>query len=186
MIVADAQQEVRRVYLGGSVGQMVSGAIWLASAALGTWAGKREAIWMLVLGGAFIFPITQLVLRVSGHAWSLSRENPLRQLAMQVAFIVPLTLPVVGAAALHNVNWFYPGCMIIVGAHYLPFIFLYGDWRFGVVAAALLGGGVALGMARPNEFVLGGWLTGLALVIFSVALGIGSGNRVPVPSPRPR
>jgi hypothetical protein len=25
-----------------------------------------------------------------------------------VAFIVPLTLPVVAGAALHNVNWFYP------------------------------------------------------------------------------
>src|SRR4029453_8436218 len=106
MRIADAQQEVRTVYLGGSVGQLVSGAIWLLSAALGSWFGKREAILTLVVGGAFIFPITQLALRLSGRPWSLRGANPLRQLAMQVAFIVPLTLPVVGGAALHNVNWF--------------------------------------------------------------------------------
>lgn len=182
MQVAEAQQEVRTVYLGGSVGQLVSGAIWLVSAALGSWVGKREAILMLVVGGAFIFPITQLALRLSGRAWSLRGANPLRQLAMQVAFIVPLTLPVVGGAALHNVNWFYPACMIVVGAHYLPFIFLYGNPRFGILAALLMGGGVALGMARPQEFAPGGWLTGLVLVAFGLVLWVGNGRRAAVPA----
>jgi len=180
MHVAEAQQEVRTVYLGGSVGQLVSGAIWLLSAALGSWVGKREAILTLVVGGAFIFPITQLALRLLGRAASLSGANPLRYLAMQVAFIVPLTLPVVGGAALHNVNWFYPACMIVVGAHYLPFIFLYGNAQFGILAAVLMSGGVALGMARPQEFLPGGWLTGLVLVVFGLVLWVGNGRRAAV------
>lgn len=56
--------------------------------------------------------------------------NPLGPLGMQVAFIIPCSYPVIGAAVLHNVNWFYPAFMVIVGAHYLPFVFLYGMWHY--------------------------------------------------------
>jgi hypothetical protein len=171
MMVADAQREVRAVFRGGSVGQLVSGAIWLVSAALSAWVGTREGIIALVAGGVFIYPLTQLVLWLLGGPCALSPANPLRQLAMQVAFIVPLTLPVVGGAALHNVNWFYPGCMIIVGAHYMPFMFLYGMWQFGVLAAALMAGGVLLGTQMPHEFALGGWLAAAAMLLFGMFAG---------------
>ena len=55
-----------------------------------------------------------------------------------------------------------------VGAHYLPFIFLYGMWEFGVLAAALVGGGVALGMNRPEALGTGAWFTGAVLVAFAI------------------
>jgi hypothetical protein len=171
MTIADAQKESRTVFLAGSIGQVVSGAIWLVSAGLSTWVGTREGILALVVGGAFIYPITQLVLRLLGRPWALSRGNPLRHLAMQVAFIVPLTLPVVGGAALHNVNWFYPGCMIIVGAHYMPFMFLYGMWQYGVLAGVLLAEGFLLGFVAPGEFALGGWLAGAAMLLFGIVAG---------------
>jgi hypothetical protein len=171
MTVAEAQRESRTVFLGGSVGQLVSGAIWLLSAGLSTWVGTREGIIALVVGGMFIYLLTQLVLWLRGRPWALGRENPLRYLAMQVAFFVPLTLPVVGGAALHNVNWFYPGCMIIVGAHYLPFMFLYGMWEYGVLAVILLGGGFLLGVTMPDEFSFGGWLSGAALLVFGFVAG---------------
>ena len=60
MVVADAQRDVRLTFMGGFPGQTVSGAIWLLSAALGTWASPRMAILVLVVGGVFIFPLTQL------------------------------------------------------------------------------------------------------------------------------
>jgi len=47
-------------------------------------------------------------------------------LAMQVAFVLPLSLPLVFAATAYRQNWFYPAFMIALGSHYLPFIFLYG------------------------------------------------------------
>ena len=43
MDVQTAQREVREVFLGGSVGQAVSGLVWLISAAIGTWANTRIA-----------------------------------------------------------------------------------------------------------------------------------------------
>lgn len=168
MLVRDAQREVRSVFLGGSIGQAVSGTLWALSAAMGTWSTHRRAILVLVLGGMFIFPATQLVLRAIGRRSALSPGNPLNGLAMQIAFTVPLALPVVGGATLHNVNWFYPACMIIVGAHYLPFIFLYGMIEFGALAALLLGGGLVLGMRMPNDFVIGGWFTAAVLFLFAV------------------
>jgi hypothetical protein len=91
---------------------------------------------------------------------------------MQVAFIVPLSLPVIGAAALYNINWFYPAFMIVVGGHYLPFIFLYGMWEFGLLASLLLGGGAAIGLLWPQMFSPGAWFTGIVLLAFALLLQI--------------
>ncbi|TMQ73932.1 MAG: hypothetical protein E6K81_02160 [Candidatus Eisenbacteria bacterium] len=168
MQVQDAQREVRSVYLGGSVGQFVSGALWLASAAIGTWGSRRSAILALVVGGMFIFPVTTLVLKAMGRRAALSRENPLGALATQIAFTVPLSLPLVGAAALHRIDWFYPATMIVVGAHYLPFTFLYGMGLFAVLAGVLISGGLCLGLYLHAGFTAGGWGTGLALCLFAV------------------
>src|SRR5689334_15440233 len=129
MTLQEAQCESREIYLGGGPGQMVCAALWLASAAAGTWATPRLAVLILLIGGFFIFPLTQLSLRAMGGPASLSSDNPLRWLALQVALIVPLCLPVVLGATAHRLGWFYPGAMIVVGAHYLPFQFLYGQRR---------------------------------------------------------
>ena len=92
------------------------------------------------------------------------------QLARQIAFIVPLSLPVIGAASLYNLAWFYPAFMIVLGTHYMPFMFLYGMWQFGVLAAVLIGGGVAIGMLAPDVFILGGWFTAVVLLMFAVVV----------------
>ena len=168
MDIQSAQQDVRSTFLRGSVGQAVSGSIWLVSAILGTWVSERSAILVLVLAGMFIFPLTQLTLSLLGRSGGLPKGHPMNALAMQVAFIVPLSLPVIGAASLYNINWFYPAFMLIVGVHYMPFIFLYGMWEFAVLSALLIGGGVATGMLLPDTFVIGGWFTAITLLLFAV------------------
>jgi len=170
MEIRQAQQEVRTVFLHGSVGQAVAGLIWLVSVVLGTWVDERSAILELVLAGMFIYPLTQSALRLLGRPAGLPRGHPMNQLAMEVAFIVPLSLPVIGAAALHNINWFYPAFMIILGVHYMPFIFLYGMWEFGVLAALLIAGGVAIGMFLPGTFTAGGWFAAAVLAGFALAV----------------
>jgi hypothetical protein len=72
MHVADAQREIRSVYLGGSVGTLVSGVIWIISAALGTWVSISSAIFGLVIGGMFIFPVTMLALKAMARPRSRS------------------------------------------------------------------------------------------------------------------
>jgi len=168
MDIKSAQHDVQSTFLRGSVGQFVSGSIWLVSAILGTWVSERSAILVLVLAGMFIFPLTQLTLRLLGRPGGLPKSHPMNALAMQVAFIMPLSLPVIGAASLYNINWFYPAFMLIVGVHYMPFIFLYGMWEFGGLAALLISGGVAFGMLLPDTFVIGGWSTAIVLLLFAL------------------
>ena len=167
MLISEAQREVRTVFLGGFVGQAVSSALWLLSAAAATWGSPRLGIAILAFGGALIFPTTQAVLRLMGRGASLSAGNPMGQLAMQVAFMVPLNLLVVAGATLYRLNWFYPACMIVVGTHYLPFVFLYGMWQFWMLGGLLVAGGVVIGLYLSASFSLGGWVTGVFLLVFA-------------------
>ena len=176
MTIEEGQRDVRTVFLGGFPGQLASGILWLISAAAATWGSTRAGILLIVLGGMFIFPMAQLVLRLMGRRASLRPDNPFNQLAMQVAFTIPLTLPLVGAAALHRLHWFYPAMMIVVGAHYLPFCFLYGMRMFAVLAGLLIVGGVMIGVYASQSFALGGWVTGTVLLFFAL-LGLRIASR---------
>ncbi len=167
MQVQDAQSEVRTVFVGGFFGQIVSSALWLVSAALGVWATPRAAIIELVLGGVFIFPVTQLLLRLSGRRASLSSGNPLGNLAMQIAFTLPLSMLLLVPVTAFRLNWFYPALMILVGAHYLPFTFLYGMRMFIPLGAILVGAGVAIALYTAGSFTAGGWVGGFTLFIFA-------------------
>jgi hypothetical protein len=160
MKIEDAQHEVRQAYLSGSVGQLVSAGIWLGSAALATWGSRTVGMIALIVGGMFIFPLTRLVLAMLKSPAAMSRENPFNALAMQVAFTVPAAIPLVLAAAHAQAGWFYPGFMIVVGGHYLPFVTLYGLRQFAVLAVALMAGGWLLPTVAPQAFALGGWIGG--------------------------
>ena len=166
MQISEAQQEVRSVHLGSFSGLIVTGLIWLTSAGVGKWVSNGLAIWALVFGGTFIFPLSQMLLKAMGRPTNLSKENPFGTLAMQVAFVIPFCYPVIAAATIHNTNWFYPAFLVVVGAHYLPFIFLYGMWQFGILAVLLAGLGTVLGVYFPETFTLGGWI-GAAVFLLS-------------------
>ena len=80
MEIAAAQLEMRTRFVGGFYGQLTSGLLWLTSAGLATWSSPRAAITTLVVGGFFIFPATELLLRLSGTKEPLSAPNELRHL----------------------------------------------------------------------------------------------------------
>lgn len=170
MKITDAQQEVRTAYLGPFSGLIVTSGIWFLSAAAGTWRSTGLAILILIIGGTFIFPFSQLLLKAMRRPTTLSKENPFGLLAMQTAFIVPFTYPLIAAATIHNTNWFYPAFLVAVGAHYLPFIFLYGMWQFGILAVTLVGLGTAIGIYLPDTFSLGGWAGAAAYLLFAFPL----------------
>ena len=168
MNITDAQRDIRSVFLGGFAGQLVASLVWLVSAALATWHSPKSAIIALVVGGMFIFPLTQLLLRLMGRPASLPKGHPMNALAMQIAFTLPLNLLLVAAATAYRLNWFYPAFMIAVGTHYLPFIFfLYGMPQFGVLAALPIGAGLMVGLYMPSVFSLGAWLTAAILLLFA-------------------
>ena len=78
MLITEAQHEVRTVYIGGFLGQLVSSIVWLSAAALGTPVSSRAAILTLIVGGFFIFPAVTILLRLLGWPASLPARNALR------------------------------------------------------------------------------------------------------------
>ncbi|QBB72329.1 hypothetical protein ELE36_19230 [Pseudolysobacter antarcticus] len=168
MFIADAQREVRSVYMLGSVGQVVSGLVWAVSAALTTWYSTSSGILAMLLGGFFIYPATQLVLRATGSPASLPATNPMRELAIEVAVVGPLMLPLIGAATLYKNAWFYPAFMVAIGAHYLPFSFLYGMRQFIILAAIMMASGLLVGLYAPSVSTLGAWFTAALLLTFGL------------------
>lgn len=169
MNLNDCQREMRSAFLGGFAGQLVSGIIWLTAAALGTWLSPVTGMAVLFFGSMGIFPLTQLLVRLMGRPGRVSAKNGLWPPGSQVAFTVPLNFLLVGAVTLYRENWFFPAAMIVVGTPYLPFITLYGMKMFGVLAALLVILGAGLGFYGPELFSLGGWLTGVLLIIFAFA-----------------
>ncbi len=167
MDVQDAQQEMRSVYMGGFWGQLVSSVIWLASAALGTWASPKASILTVVIGGFFIFPLTRMLLRFSPRRASVSTANPFTSLGMQVAFVLPLSMLLLLPVGLYRLNWFFPALMILVGAHYLPFATLYGMRMFLALAGILIAAGVVIALYFAATFALGAWIGGLILFVFA-------------------
>lgn len=167
MHVQDAQREVRTVFVGGFWGQLVSSIIWLVSAALATWVSTKAAICTALVGGFFIYPLTKLLLRLSGRRASLAPDNPLGQLGMQVAFAGALPLLLLSPVAQLRLTLFFPALMVIMGAHYLPFNFLYGMRIFIPLGMALAVCGVLIAFYAPGSFSLGGWIGGGILFVFA-------------------
>ena len=166
MDVQDAQRELCTKYFGGALGPLISGIFWIIATLIGMYVSKGAAIYALVILGALIFPTGLLILKILGKP-AASHENPLNLLAMQIAFTIPAAYPVIFAATAHNVNWFFPAMAVIVGAHYLPFIFLYGMPVYGAIALVLIGGATWIGIACPGHFDYGGWFTGAVLLLSS-------------------
>jgi hypothetical protein len=167
MDIQDAQSEVRFVYVGGFWGQIVSSVVWLVSAALGTWVTPRASIFAVVIGGFLIFPLTQVLLRLSGHSPALSKENPFNSLGMQVAFVLPFSMLLLIPVGHFNLNWFFPALMVLLGAHYLPFATLYGMRMFLFLSGILIAAGVVIALYFSDTFSLGAWIAAPVLFIFA-------------------
>ena len=167
MDIQDAQREVRSVYIGGFWGQLISSVIWVVSAALGTWVTPKASILTVVVGGFFIFPLTQMLLRLSGRGASVSRENSFHWLGMQVAFVLPLSMLLLVPVGLYRLNWFFPALMILLGAHYLPFATLYVMRMFLFLGGILISAGVVIAHHFSGTFSLGAWVAGLTLFVFA-------------------
>lgn len=167
MDIQDAQREVRLVYMGGFWGQLVLSAIWLVSAALGTWVTPKASILAVVVGGFFSFPLMQMLLLLSGHPARVSKENRLHSLCMQNAFVLGFSMLLLVAVGHYRLNWFFPALMVLVGAHYIPFASSFGMRMFLCLAGILIAIGVVIALYFSGSITLGAWVTGLVLFVFA-------------------
>ena len=114
MDIQDAQREARSVYIGGFLGtacqfRNLAG----VRDARHLWVTPKASILTVVIGGFFIFPLTQMLLRLPGRRASVSRENPFNSLGMQIAFVLPFSMLLLVPVGLYNLNWFFPALMVL-------------------------------------------------------------------------
>lgn len=172
MDVQQAQRDVRRVYRGGFSGPLVSALIWAAASAASQWGSAGAAMAVLFFGGMLIFPLSSLVLMAMGAPAFLPKGHPSISLAMQSAFTVPIGLLVAIALGAVEPALFLPASLIIVGAHYLTFISLYGMRSYGVLAGVLVAIGAVAIFAAPELRALSGWLGSAVLLVAAIPLFI--------------
>jgi hypothetical protein len=159
---------LRYGYRSASVGQMYAGLVWLAAAVAWLTYGSTSGIVVLVIGGFLIYPVTTSVSRLLGNPGSVASSNPLKEASVAIPLVGPLGIPLAGAAALHDVAWFFPAFMVVMGAHYLPFSHLYGMRVFIPLGAGMWFAGLAIGLWAPDTAVVGALLTGIALLAVGV------------------
>ncbi len=78
-----------------------------------------------------------------------------------------MMIPLVGAATLYRTEWFFPAFMLAMGAHYLPFSFLYGMRSFISLGAVMAVGGLVVALWAPALHVLAAFSTAVVLLAFS-------------------
>lgn len=170
MDVEAAQRDVRRVYRGGFSGPLVSALIWAAASAVYQWGSAAAAMAVLFIGGMLIFPLSSLVLMAMKGPAFLPKGHPSIALAMQSAFTVPLGLLVAIALGTLAPSLFLPASLIIVGAHYLTFISLYGMRLYGVLAGVLVAVGAAAIFVVPELRGASGWIGAAVLLVSAIPL----------------
>lgn len=185
MDIERAQADVRRTYRAGFSGPLVSSLVWFAAAATYQWSSPSTAMAVLFLGGVLIFPLSTVVLKFMGGPAALPKGHPSASLAMQSAFTVPLGLLVAIALGSYEPELFFPAALIIVGAHYLVFVSLYGMRLYAVAAAVLAGGGTVTLLWLPDLGGIAGWAGGAALLFFAFVLHLADRTRAEHEGKRP-
>lgn len=149
------QSDLRRAYVRGGPGAIVSGLIWLAAAFTATYSNVGNGFCLLFFGGMFIFPISKLIVKFVFGRESESRDNPGGLIVIETVF------PMIGclfAAYLlipHRPEAVFPVAAIAVGAHYFGFRTAYGDWTYWFLGSilCLVGVGAILVNMPPSSWV---------------------------------
>ena len=166
MTITEAQADVRRIYRGGYSGPLVSAIVWAAANAIYVLVSPAAAMATLFFGGMLIFPLSTGILKAITGNGALPKGHPSIALAMQSAFTVPLGLLVAIALGSYAPELFFPASLIIVGAHYLTFISLYGMKAFAVIAGALVFLGTIAIFLVPAIGPVSGWIGAGIFAVF--------------------
>ena len=171
MTVTDAQQDLRRAYVGGGPGVVISGLVWLAAMYIQHSQGIRAGFVVLFFGGMLIFPLTKLVCRAIFRRESESRNNPfgLTVLESTIAMIGGLFAAWLFLAYMPVLV--FPLAAIAVGTHYFVFKTVYEDklfWLLAAVITAIGFGDIFVAQMRGSTALL----VALTEVVFGLVLTV--------------
>lgn len=153
VLIAEAQRDLRRAYVGGGFGVVISGLVWAVAAVVLRERGVGPGFVALFVGGMLIFPLTKLVCSVVLRRAGEAKSNPYGLLVLECTiamigglFAAWLFLPVKPALV-------FPLAAIAVGTHYFVFRTAYGNRLFWLLAAVV----TAIGCGEIFVAALRGW-----------------------------
>lgn len=138
MDVAAAQQDMRRGHVSGGPGILASSLAWFAATGAAWRFSPEQAVWVLFVGGALIYPVSVAISRFLGASGAFSKGNPLGGLATANTAWLIFSLPLAYVVSLQRMEWFFPAMMLVIGGRYLTFATLYGMrlyWGLGLALA---------------------------------------------------
>jgi len=159
--------EMRATYLGAVPHTVFTAFIWITSGTLGILSTKSTAIIFFLVGGSLIFPAGEIIRKAAGIKNHVSKENRLPQFFTLLAFTIPLSYPLIYFICKDNINLFFPAFTILIGAHYLPFVYGYRMFTFGVLSIILVTIGTYTGITNAFSFSYQAFLTGAILLLFA-------------------
>ena len=135
--INQAQRDMCQAYGNGSIGIIVFGFMWLISAAISYHYSASYAVWTLLIGGMFIFPVSALVSKILGFSGAHKKGNPMGNLAMEGTIFMIMCLPIALGLSLQHKEWFFQGMLLIIGGRYLTFASIYGLRIYWILGAFL-------------------------------------------------
>jgi hypothetical protein len=138
----EQQKEMRHAHYDGAPGIFVSGLVWIAAALVCHQIGVRQGVWTLLIGGAFIYPVSALLTKAMGRPAKTSKDNALNQLGMASTIWLILCCAMAYGLFLFMPVLFFPAMMATIGSRYLVFASMYGRSVFWVMGASLIVAGV--------------------------------------------
>jgi hypothetical protein len=159
MSIADAQADIRRAYVGGGPGILVSACVWCAAGLVEQTKGASDGFLALFFGGMLIFPLSILIARLIFRRAGESKSNPLSATALESTIVMIGGLFAAWLFLPFHAAYVFPLAAIAVGTHYAVFKTVYGERLLWLLGALITAVGLIDILARP---IPGG-------VIFAVA-----------------
>jgi hypothetical protein len=168
--ITEAQADIRRAYVGGGLGAIVSSLVWFAAAYAEPNYGTAFAFKLLFFGGFLIFPVSALAEFLFFRRDKPAADNPLGLIALESTIAMIGCLFAAWLLLPHRPDYVFPIAAIAVGTHYFAFKSVYGDTLYWALAAAItLVGCAGIFKVMP---IPGGTIIAVAVIelIFGIVL----------------
>ncbi len=168
---------MRRGYLSGAPGVLVSGLVWLVASGVAALYSERTAVLALLLGGAAIHPLAVVLTKLLGYSGIHSTGNALGSLAAEGTFWLLAGCAIAYGMHVLRIEWFFPAMLMVIGGRYLTFQTLYGLRAYWALGAVLCIAGLGLALVRAPA-VFGAFAGASIEILFAALLFIQAKRRI--------
>jgi hypothetical protein len=136
--LTELQRDMRRAYVNGGLGVLVSGIVWVAAGIVTQNITLQAGMATLFFGGMAIHPLSLLLEKLIFKREKAVTHNPLEMLALQTTPFLIIGLVIGFVVSNTHADWFFAIALLAVGGRYLVFQTIYGIPHYIVLGALLI------------------------------------------------